>query len=145
MILHSFLLAFSRWVAWFSFLVVVVGNDLRKAGDLSVSHNDDTIAVTQWWRIAEAVPTTRIRSGWDENSGKWRTSPSLEISELQKHSKKASSLQATSLSQRTLWTTLLPALCCEKMKFRDEISLIAPDDWRQNGVWTHGYFLLTLL
>ena len=38
--------SFWYWIAWFSFLAVVVGNDLRKAGDLPVSHDDSTILKT---------------------------------------------------------------------------------------------------
>lgn len=38
--------SFWYWIAWFSFLVVVMGNDLRKAGDLPVSHDDYTILKT---------------------------------------------------------------------------------------------------
>lgn len=123
MSLHSLLLASSTWMAWFPFLAIAVGDDWRKPGGPSCHswwlHNSDNLL---WWRTPEAVPTKRIYCGWDENPGGFQF---RDIRAPETH-KKVSFPQATSLSQSTLLTTLLPSLCCEKMKFRDLRFLLRP-------------------
>ena len=127
MIPYSFLLAFG------TLLAVAVRYDLRKPGVLPVSHDDCTILIICDGECSRGSPYNRklLWLGWKP----WRLKGSSQFGDIRAPETQLSSSHFLCPKLSANYPSPSSVLWQDKVQWL-EISLVVPDNWRQNGMYT---------